>query len=172
MFSCHQLKDYHNKYSNRTTWDSAGSNKSTKILCINKNSIRSTGCGIQHIVQGIQGYLKLSRPLSNQRGLPRWLSSKESTCQCRRYGLIPVSGRSPGEENGNPLPYSCLGNPMDRRAWWAVVHGITRVRHDLVTEPQKHLSKSCSLVYYTSQRRYRDGSVLVFNMLRIEFFSG
>ena len=61
---------------------------------------------------------------------------------------------------------------MDRKAWLAVVHGITRVRHDLVTEPQKHLSKNCRLVYYTSQRRYRDDSVLVFNMLRIEFVSG
>ena len=34
------------------------------------------------------------------------------------------SGRSPGEGNGNLLQYSCLGNPMDRRAWWTVVHGF------------------------------------------------
>ena len=39
-------------------------------------------------------------------------------------GLIPGSGRSPGEGNGNPLQYSCLGNPMDRGAWWATVHGV------------------------------------------------
>ena len=38
-------------------------------------------------------------------------------------GLIPGSGRSPGVENGNPFQYSCLGNPMDRRAWWATAHG-------------------------------------------------
>ena len=38
-------------------------------------------------------------------------------------GLIPGLGRSPAEGNGNPLQYSCLGNPMDRRAWWATVHG-------------------------------------------------
>ena len=50
-------------------------------------------------------------------------------------GLIPGSGRSPGEGNGNPLQYSCLGNPMDRRAWWATVHGVTRVRRDLKTRP-------------------------------------
>ena len=37
-------------------------------------------------------------------------------------GLIPGSGRSPGEGNGNPLQYSCLKNPMDRGAWWSVVH--------------------------------------------------
>ena len=40
-----------------------------------------------------------------------------------------------GEENGNPLQYSCLRNPMDRGAWQAIVHGVTRVGHDLVTKP-------------------------------------
>ena len=40
-------------------------------------------------------------------------------------GLIRVLGRSPGEGNGNPLQYSCLGNPMDRGAWWTTVHGVT-----------------------------------------------
>ena len=39
-------------------------------------------------------------------------------------GSIPGSGRSPGEGNGNPLQYSCLGNPMDKGAWWATVHVI------------------------------------------------
>ena len=39
--------------------------------------------------------------------------------------LMPGSGRSPGEGNGNPLQDSCLGNPMDRATWWATVHGVT-----------------------------------------------
>ena len=39
---------------------------------------------------------------------------------------IPGSGRSPGEGNGKPLQYSCLGNPMDREAWWATVHGVAK----------------------------------------------
>ena len=39
-------------------------------------------------------------------------------------GLIPGLGRFPGEGNGNPLQYSCLGNLMDRGAWWATVHGV------------------------------------------------
>ena len=41
-------------------------------------------------------------------------------------GSIPGSGRSPGGGNGNPLQYSCLENPLDRGAWWATVHGITK----------------------------------------------
>ena len=49
-------------------------------------------------------------------------SGKESTCQCRshRVGLIPGSGGYFGVGNGNPLQYSCLENPMDRGAWWAM----------------------------------------------------
>ena len=40
--------------------------------------------------------------------------------------LIPGSGRSPGKGNDNPLQYSCLGNPRDRGAWWATVHGVAK----------------------------------------------
>ena len=41
-------------------------------------------------------------------------------------GLIPKLGISPGEGNGNPLQYSCLGNPMDRGAWRATIHGVAK----------------------------------------------
>ena len=51
---------------------------------------------------------------------------KESACNARDLGLIPRSRSSPGEGNGNPLQYSCLENPMDRGAWWAIVHGVTK----------------------------------------------
>ena len=51
-----------------------------------------------------------------------------SACNAGDLGLIPGSGRSPGEENGNPLQYSCLENSMDRRAWWAIVHEVTKSR--------------------------------------------
>ena len=44
----------------------------------------------------------------------------------RDVGSIPLSGRSPGEENGNLLQYHCLGNPMDRGDWWATVHGFIK----------------------------------------------
>ena len=41
-------------------------------------------------------------------------------------GSIPGSRRSPGDGNGNPLQYFCLGNPMDRGAWWAAVCGVVK----------------------------------------------
>ena len=45
-------------------------------------------------------------------------------------GFIPGSGNSPGEGNGIPLQYSCLENSMDGGAWWAIVHGVTKIGHD------------------------------------------
>ena len=48
----------------------------------------------------------------------------------RDTGTIPGLGISPGEGNDNPLQYSCLGNLMDKGAWWAVVHGVARVGCD------------------------------------------
>ena len=51
---------------------------------------------------------------------------KKYACSAGDMGLTPGSGRSPAEENGNPLQYSCLGNPMDREAWQAIVHGVTK----------------------------------------------
>ena len=49
----------------------------------------------------------------------------------RDMALIPGSGRSPGEENGNPLQYSCLGNSMNRGASWAIVHGVIKSQTQL-----------------------------------------
>ena len=66
-----------------------------------------------------------------------WFSGKESACHAGDTSLIAGLGRSPGEGNGNPLQYSCLENPMDRGAWWAIVHGVARVRHDLVIKPSR-----------------------------------
>ena len=56
-------------------------------------------------------------------GFPSDSDSTESACNVGNLGSIPGSGRSPGEENGNPLQYSWLGNPMDRGAWWVTVNG-------------------------------------------------
>ena len=52
--------------------------------------------------------------------------SKESACNARDPGSIPGLGRSPGEGNDYPLQYSCLENPMDRRAWRATVHEVVK----------------------------------------------
>ena len=59
-------------------------------------------------------------------GLPRWLSSKESACNAGDMISVPGWGRSPGEGNGNSLQYSCLENPMDREAWWVIVHSVAQ----------------------------------------------
>ena len=56
-------------------------------------------------------------------GFPGGSAKKNLSANARDAGLIPGSGRSPGEGDGNPLQYSCLGNSMDRGAWWAIVHG-------------------------------------------------
>ena len=68
---------------------------------------------------------------------------KESACNAGDACLIPGSGRSPGGGNGSPLHYSCLENPMNRRAWWAIVHGVARVRHDLVAVPPTTIINIC-----------------------------
>ena len=59
-------------------------------------------------------------------GFPGGSDSKESACNAGDPGLIPRSGRSPGEGNDYPLQYSCLENSMDKGAWQATVHGVTK----------------------------------------------
>ena len=70
----------------------------------------------------------------------RWLDGKESAYQAGDMGdvrSIRGMGRSSGEGNGNPLWYSCLGNPMDRGVWWATSVGLHRVGHDLGLKQQQ-----------------------------------
>ena len=57
---------------------------------------------------------------------PGGSDGKASAYNAGDPGSIPVSGRSPGEGNGNPVEYSCLENPMDRGAWQATVHGVAK----------------------------------------------
>ena len=68
-------------------------------------------------------------------GLPSWLSGKESACQGGDLGLIPGLARFIGEGNGYPLQYSCLGNPMDRGAWWARVLFVGHKESDMTERP-------------------------------------
>ena len=58
-----------------------------------------------------------------------------TTAGVKKEGSIPGSGRYPGGGNGSPLQYSCLGNPMNRGACWATIHGIAKARYNLVTKP-------------------------------------
>ena len=58
------------------------------------------------------------------QGFPGGSDGKESACNAGDPGLIPESGRSPAEGNGNSLQYSCLENPMYRGAWWATIHEV------------------------------------------------
>ena len=73
-------------------------------------------------------------------------SEIESAYNAGDLGLIPGLGRSPGEGHGNPLQYSCLGNPMDRGAWRATVHRVARSRIRLTAAwqavPYKSLARA------------------------------
>ena len=63
-------------------------------------------------------------------GFPRWLSGKESACQCRSgsrsHGFHPGVGKIPWRRKWQPTQYSCLENPMDKEAWWATVHSVAK----------------------------------------------
>ena len=60
-------------------------------------------------------------------GFPGGSDGKASACNAEDLGLIPGLGRSPGEEKGNPLQYSCLENSMNRGAWWVTVHRVAEL---------------------------------------------
>ena len=68
-------------------------------------------------------------------GFPGSSDSKASAWSAGDPDSIPWLGRSPGEGHGYPLQYSCLGNPMNRRAWMAINHGVSRVGNNIVTKP-------------------------------------
>ena len=74
-------------------------------------------------------YFTIKAHFNLDLGFPGGTSGKESPANAgdtRDVGSIPGSGRSLGEGNGNILQYSCLGNPMDRGAWWAAVPGFAK----------------------------------------------
>ena len=73
----------------------------------------------------------LSLPLHGPLSFPDGPDCKKSACSAGDLGSIPGSERSPGEGNGNPLQYPCLGNPVDGGAWQATVHGVAKSRTQL-----------------------------------------
>ena len=82
------------------------------------------------------------------RGYPRGSGGKESACQAGNSSSILRLGWSPGEGNGNPLPYSYLETSMDRGAWRATVHGVTKSQTRLKRLSTQHLYFILSLVLY------------------------
>ena len=70
--------------------------------------------------------MAVSRFEHRNKGFPDGSEVKASAYNAGDLGLIPGSGRSPGEGNGNPLQFPCQENPMDGGAWWAIVHGVTK----------------------------------------------
>ena len=73
----------------------------------------------------VMGRISVIRSVSGW-GFPGGLLVKNPPDNAGDTGSIPLLGRSVGEGNGNPLQYSSLGNPMDRGAWWATVHGLAK----------------------------------------------
>ena len=71
-------------------------------------------------------------------GFPDGSGVKSFPANAGDASSIPGSGRSSGEENGNPLQCSCLENHMDRGVWWVTAHRVARVSHNIVTKQQKH----------------------------------
>ena len=80
----------------------------------------------------------------HSRGYPDGSDNKESACNAGDVTSIPVSGGSPGEGNGYPLQYPCLENAMDRGAWQATVHRVTK--------SQTRLSNTLTIIYTVGNR--------------------
>ena len=84
--------------------------------------------------KNVRIYIRLNKgkykKFSYLEGFPHSSDSKASACNAGDLGSILGLGSSPGEGNGNPLQDSCLENPTNE-VWWATVHGVTRVGHDL-----------------------------------------
>ena len=72
---------------------------------------------------------------------------KNTAANVGNAGLILKWGSSPGTGNGDLLQCSCLENSIDRGAWWAVLHGVTKSEHDLVTEHVKHVGSKRALIH-------------------------
>ena len=83
-------------------------------------------------------------------GFPGGLDGKESACNEGDPSSTPGLGRSPGEGNGNPLQYSYLGNPMDRGAWWATIHGVADSQ-TLLKRPSTHAHITTSKIEKKNQ---------------------
>ena len=85
---------------------------------------------------------------------------KKTACNAGDLGLIPGLGRSPGGGNGNLFQYSCLENSMDREAWWATVHGVTKSQTLLIIW---HM-------YHNSTKRFLSAFYNLYNLLFLNLY--
>ena len=85
-------------------------------------------------------------------GFPGGSDGKESACNAGNPGSVPGLGRSPGEENGYPFHYSCLVNSVDREAWQATVHGVSKSQTRLRTNTFSYLYLSIETVLLLSPK--------------------
>ena len=92
-------------------------------------------------------------------GFPDGSQDKESSYNAGDLGLMPGSGRSPGEGNGNPLQHSCLENSMERRAWWATYSPQGRKELDMSERLTLSISSSWTAVdpTYKQEKRQENG---------------
>ena len=102
----------------------------------------------------IATWQRLTEVQRSQRGFPGGSVVKNLLANAGDTGdagLIPGLGKSPEEGSGNPLQYSCLENPMDRGAWWAIVHEVTKSQ----TRLSMHTERSSNFFKVTRERRAR-----------------
>ena len=117
-------------------------------------------------------YSTLYMPLASQAPLVV-KNPPASARDTREVGLIPESGRSSGERNGNTLQYFCLGNPMDRGGWWATVHWMHRVGHDWSNFAHRKHKKWYQLYHLGivfDCKQNPDPEIMVWNKLEVFFF--
>jgi len=108
------------------------------------------------IVEKVEDHAKRRKPFKTliisttqcSMGFPHSSVGRASACNVGDLGSIPGWKISPGEGNGYPLQYSCLENPMERGAWQATAHGITRVRHDLTLSSFSMINNDDSISFF------------------------
>ena len=115
-------------YMQSTSWEAQGWKKQIELL------VKILYCKfswdilifIQYLLVVSDMKLSIKYTAINRRGFTGGSDGKESACNAGDLGLIPGLGRSPGEENGNPLQYSWLENFMDRGTWQATIHRVAK----------------------------------------------
>ena len=121
-------------HSNTLAWRIPGTEEPSGLPSMGSYRVGHNWSDLAAAAAGSKGCSQVSPELTHSHqhpspcAFPRWLMVKNLPANAGDAGLIPGSGRSSGGGNGNPLQYSCLESSMDRRAWWAAVHGVAKSR--------------------------------------------